>query len=612
MASPGRLGLEAWAKRYIRVPDGPHAGKPFTVRRAPWRQILRDMTSPQLEQISIRASVQSGKTAALILAALFHLSRGRSVLLFEPDEVLQRHLAERIQTFALHSTDGKLIEAFSGMRSPFKREHEDGGRLEVLNAAARGAGLSRTADVVVVDELRAFQTDMLQVLTDRMAAYGGKGKLITASSAGFEGDCRTTSELQKSDFRMWFMRCGDCGQESIARWEAVTLAKGGAPASYSMPCCGVVLDDAGLAKAVQAGRWKPTRKPTVARTRGYALSAIDGSPFETLATLDRAWSRAVAQRKLTGSMAEIRDFQTGRLALPFSAATAGGVTPEKIAQTCTEDYDASKVPGWASVVIASVDVQDNRLEVETSAWGAEQVEEEEEATSIRGWDAPEFKGLRYDGKWFKLRRAALRYEKLRGDPGQPEIWDALATICEEPIPHESGVQLRPAVTGVDTGGHYASMVSEFVKARGSGHVCMKGLSSERNAGSLSRMSVTVDSLTQYGEAGLMLVATSAAKHSIFSMLRASIAGDRPRALVWPQDQSRYGVAEFEGVCSESLERVLDRKTGATRLHWRKVRRDNEMLDLLVYSLALVSYFGVSFLLSEADAIEAESKRMMAA
>ena len=600
-----RLGLESWAAKRIRVPDGPRAGRPYRVIREPWRQILRDLISRQLEQVTIRASVQSGKTAALIVAALYHMAHKRSVIFYEPDEALQRMIAERITLWGLHSTDGKLIDAFSPARRPFVRVHEDGGRLEILNASAKGAGLSRTADVVIVDELRAFNADVLQTLIDRMAAFGGRGLLITASSAGYEGDCKTTAELEKSDRRQWFMSC-ECGAENIASWEAFRLGKGAAPA-YVMPCCGLVLDTAGLAAVVKRGRWKATGRAPVPRTRGYHLDCFSGSAFETLETIDRTWTRAAAHRKQTGSLAEIVDFQCGRLALPFSPITQAGVTPELIQSNCREDYDPAIVPLWASIVVCAVDVQDNRLEAELSAWGAVEVETEDSATELKGWDAAEFRGLRHNGRWYRLRRAALSYHRLRGDPGAAQVWEDLAELSETLIPHASGVLIRPAVTGIDVGGHYGPQVSEFVKARGSGYVCLKGLSVNRHAGQLARMSITANSLDEYGPAGLMLVCGNSAKATIFSLLRQGIAGDRPLPLMWPMDEAAYGPQEFEGVCSEALERSIDRRTGRTRTLWRKTRRDNEALDILCYSLALASYWGVGFMLANADDIDAAAK-----
>ena len=74
-------------------------------------------------------------------------------------------------------------------------------------------------------------------------------------------------------------------------------------------------------------------------------------------------------------------------------------------------------------------------------------------------------------------------------------------------------------------------------------------------------------------------------------------------MVWPNDESKYGMLEFEGIVSETLLRVLDKRTGSTTLTWRKIGRANEPLDLLVYSLATINHLGVGFLLSEAAAIK---------
>ena len=107
-----------------------------------------------------------------------------------------------------------------------------------------GAALMRTAEIMIVDELRVFHQDMLGELVDRMASYGGAGRLITASSAGYEDECRTTTELEKSDSRRWFLRCPSCGRENIAQWANVQYKNRRAPI-YVMPCCGGALDRVG-------------------------------------------------------------------------------------------------------------------------------------------------------------------------------------------------------------------------------------------------------------------------------------------------------------------------------------------------------------------------------
>ena len=606
--------IRRWCEKHLIVGDGPLAGSRFRVGgggqgRAPmpaWRDVLDAMDDGAVEQCTIRGSVQSGKTASLIAAALYHFARHRSVLVYEPDDRLKRTLGARIVAWGRLCEDETVQAAYTPKRPPFVRTTDAGGRLEVISAKEGGAGLMRTAEIVIVDELRVFHADLLGELIDRMAAYGGKGRLITASSAGFEDECRTTTELDKSDARRWFLRCPSCDRENVADWKN-TIYKGRENPVYIAPCCGAELGGVLFRQAVAAGRWKPTKAPLVPGTVGFHADCFL-SPFESLATIVRQWKRADTHRKQTGSMAETIAFQCGRLALPFKPTAAQGVTPEGIASSCREDYDPAVVPAGASVVIGAVDVQDNRLEAELSAWGVVEVATAEDASNVKGWAASEFRGLAYDGKWYRLRRWALDYRRFAGDPGADDVWNELAEFLETPRPHATGPMLRPVTVGIDTGGHYAPRVADFAKAGGVSYQCLKGLPRYRHDGYIARRSVTADVLANYGANGLMLVGTNEAKASVFSLLRQSIAGAEPKPMVWPNDESRYGMLEFEGIVSETLTRQLDKRTGSTTLVWKKIGRANEALDLLVYSLAVINYLGVGFLLSESTAIANAQRR----
>ena len=608
LAARGLSDIRRWCEDHLVVGDGPLAGARYRVGgggqgRTPspaWIDVLDSMDDPDVQQVAIRGSVQSGKTASLIGGALFHMSRGRSVLIFEPDDRLRRALAARLVTWGRLCGDEAVREAYTPKRPPFARSTSAGGRVEVVSAKEGGAGLMRTAEVVIVDELRVFARDMLGDLIDRMASFGSAGRLITASSAGYEDECRTTHEVEKSDSRRWFLRCPACDRESIAVWENV-LYRGRERAVYVVPCCAAELTAVRFRHAIGAGRWKPTKAPMIPNIRGYHLDCFL-SPFETLETIVRQWRRASAHLKQTGSAAEVIAFQTGRLAQPYKPEAAAGVSPEAIATTCRTPYDPGVVPAEACVVVGAVDTQDNRLEGELSAWGLTEVASAEDASNVKGWASHEFRGLQYDGKWYRLRRWALDYRRFAGDPGNPDLWQELAEWLERPIPHAAGPLLRPVTVCVDSGGHYGPQVAEFVKASGPAYQCLKGLGRHRHDGYLARRSVTADVIATYGENGLLLTGSNECKASIFSLLRQSIAGSTPRPLSWPTDESRYSMLEFEGICSETLVRVMDRRTGSTTLTWRRIARNNEALDLLCYSLATVSHLGIGFLLSEAQAI----------
>ena len=607
--APGSLSeIRRWCEAHLIVGDGPLLGSRFRVGgggqgRAPmpaWRDVLDAMDDPTVEQVTIRGSVQAGKTASLIAASLYHLSRHRSVLIFEPDDRLKRVLAARIVAWGRACEDSTVREAYQAKRPPFVRQTAAGGRCEIISAKEHGAAVMRTAEIVVVDELRLFHADLLGDLIDRMASYGGKGRLITASSAGYENECKTTHELGKSDHRRWHMRCPSCDRSNVPAWENVIYKNREHPV-YIVPCCGAELGGVQFRRAVTAGAWRPTKQALVPNTVGFHVDSFV-SPFESLSTIVRQWRRADAHRKQTGSMSEVISFQTGRLCVPFKPAAALGVTSEGIAASCTEDYDPDVVPAGASVVVAAADTQDNRVEIETSAWGIEEVGRAEDASSMRGWGTHEFRGLQFDGRWYRLRRWALNLRRFPGDPGDPALWNEVAAFVETPIPHETGPLLRPCLIGIDSGGHYADAVAEFCKAGGTAYQPIKGLGRHRFDGAIARRSVTSDVLDRYGPSGLLLVGTNEAKGSCFSLLRQSIAGAEPKPFLWPNDPSRYGPVEFEQIVSETLVRVLDKRTGATALQWRKIGKENEALDLLCYSLALVHFLGIPFLLSEAAAI----------
>ena len=257
VARRGVSKLRSWAQEHVVIADGPKAGKRWRPGNAAWGEVLDSMDDSGLEQVTIRGSVQSGKTASLLVAALGHSAAGRSVLFYEPDDKLRIAMSARVRAWARACRDPVVHEAWAKERPPHWRTYANGGRLEVLNAGARTAGLMRTAEIVILDELRAFPRDIILELVDRMAAYGGKGRLITASSADEEDICKTTTELQKSDARYWFVPCPACGQSAPVVWENVVLPKtASARPVYVFPCCRAEVGTMALKRAVGAGAWR--------------------------------------------------------------------------------------------------------------------------------------------------------------------------------------------------------------------------------------------------------------------------------------------------------------------------------------------------------------------
>ena len=129
LAARGLSDIRRWCEEHLIVGDGPLAGARYRVGgggqgRTPspaWVDVLDSMDDPDVEQVAIRGSVQSGKTASLVAAALYHMSKGRSVLVFEPDDRLRRALAARLVTWGRLCGDEAVREAYVPKRPPFAR-----------------------------------------------------------------------------------------------------------------------------------------------------------------------------------------------------------------------------------------------------------------------------------------------------------------------------------------------------------------------------------------------------------------------------------------------------------------------------------------------------------
>ena len=64
-------------------------------------------------------------------------------------------------------------------------------------------------------------------------------------------------------------------------------------------------------------------------------------------------------------------------------------------------------------------------------------------------------------------------------PAHRSCGRSLAEFMEQPRPHATGPLLRPVSVGIDIGGHYGPQVADFVKDRGAGYQCVKGLPPQR-------------------------------------------------------------------------------------------------------------------------------------
>lgn len=239
-------------------------------------------------------------------------------------------------------------------------------------------------------------------------------------------------------------------------------------------------------------------------------------------------------------------------ALPMPTSAEGETQDEQHLYDRREEYAppgaAWQIPMAACLLTAYVDVQDNRLEIEVEAWGV------------------------------RNENFGIIHETIPGNPAHDETWAELEEWFERVFTHESGIGLRIAAMGIDTGGHHTDQVYKFVKkwrrrrkvyATKGWHIPGKPIKGK-------------PSMNNAYKVPLYMIGTENAKETVYEWLSAEQPG--PYFQHFPRT---YGFEFFRQLCAEEGIWKKDSKGRPVKVfRLRKGYNRNEGLDLKVGNLAV--------------------------
>ena len=558
---PPKLSLSQWANRYAHL--SPETSADAGKFRAFGYQngIMDAVTDPSVKQVTVIKSARVGYTKILDHVVGYYIHQDPSpTLLVQPrvedaEDYSRTEIAPMLRdTPVLAEIAGDLKAKDSNQRI-LKRVFRNGASVAFIGANSPGGFRRITARIACFDEIDGYPTggagdegDQIALGIKRTESFWNR-KIILGSTPTIKGVSRIEKAWNESDQRRYHVPCPGCGHKQVLRWanltwnkdrneKGETVAHHPETAHFVCEANGCVIEEHDKPAMIDAGGWV-AEKPSAGHAGFHIWAAY--SLFE-----NAAW------RFLVEEFLRVRHDPS--LLQTFVNLVLGEVWEEQgetVAANAlvgrAEVYGPDALPDAVLTLVAGVDTQDDRLEVQVVGYGAK-----EEA-------------------W------TCRYEVLHGDPAQPQVWKDLDEVLLHAYATEGGRQLRIKATCIDSGGHHAERVYAFARARRNRRVfATKGVGGAKP--------IWPKRASRGGAKGgeqVFIIGVDTAKDATYGRLRIKQPG--PGYIHFPADDA-FDQAYFDQLTAESV--VTRYREGRPYRVWVLPKgRRNEALDTYVLAMA---------------------------
>lgn len=554
-----------YADAYIKLPSFSSEPDQWRTSRTPFLKEIMECLSPRhrCHKVVAQKPVQIGMTTSAVIWACFTMDRSPTTMLFfEPTIEMAKDLTKDKIDPILQATPalrGKVKEARSrdSGNTTFRKEFL-GGSLKIKWANSSAAARSASAQRIVLDEVDEYELDVGEQghpcdLIEKRAATYPRYKIFELSTPTLEETSRIERQYLAGSQGRYHVPCPHCGHLQPLVWERLVFTFDGVKrpedAAYQCEACAQLIEERYKTwmMDLSRARWVHAHPERLTETASFHLNLLYqpygwAYPWSRLA---KDYLAAHAKLK-SGEVGPMKVFQNTILAKTWKE------TIEKVAHHSLyqrrEVYEA-ECPRGVVVLIASVDVQDNRLEAVIKGWGLGE----------ESW--------------------SLAYQIFRGSPSLPTVWMELTEWLQQARTHADGVTMRVEAVGVDTGGHHTKEAYRFIEKHRGEAFALKG-SSEAGAPDIPKREPKKHRAFRLR---LYQLGTIALKDTIFARMKLTEPG--PGYLHFPR-RDGYDQEYFEGLTSEVKKpKYKPRSHVQIGYAYEKTRDRNEPLDLEVYNLA---------------------------
>lgn len=387
---PERITVSEWAEmyRYLNPFTSAEPGRWKTSRTPYLRGVMDAFTDPDIEEITVMAASQVGKTEAIynMLGYVIDQDPGPALMVL-PRETDARSVSQN-RVLPMIKGSPALARYIPQSTDDIKRIEYRFERMVLYFAGSNSPAdlASRPIRYLFLDEIDKYprfsgrEADPVKLASERQKTFWNKKTIKVSTPTTRDG--YIYREYEKSDRCRYFVPCPHCGEYQVLvfgqiKWpqeKKADIAKGEKFAWYECVYCGEQIKDYEKPGMLDRGRWVPegcdidsngaiSGDITVSKHRGFSINSLY-SPWLT-------WSDIASEF--------LRSKDYIELLMNFANSWLAEVWEEKVEETTVDkvrllacDYEQGFVPDDVVVLTAGVDVQKDHFYYVLRGWGYEE------------------------------------------------------------------------------------------------------------------------------------------------------------------------------------------------------------------------------------------------
>lgn len=563
------LPVDEWADQYMVIPKetgANEAGKYRTSKTPHARMIMQALSDGHpCKTVVLMGASQMLKTQVGLnwFMASVHQSPSNFLWILPTGKLAKRTSARVSKTIDAVKVVRERVAAprSRDALNTLETKEYTGGALHIVTAGA-AANLSEIpARRVLFDEVDRAEAnvngegDPVALAKARQTTFERNRKSYFPSSPTVAGESIVEGLFLRGTQQEALADCVHCDHPQPLIFERLQEDESGR-ACYPCIECGAMMYETDKNRMFARGAWSEG-----VAGDGETVSATINAMFAPYGWLP--WSallreyRAAKAKLLEGSEELMITFYNTRLARCWERKKEQTKAAELKARA--EDYRLGTVPRGGLLLTATVDTQNDRLELKVVSWGE----------GLEAW--------------------VVDYQVVMGSPAEDATWAKLDQLLFARYRHPGGRDLPISAAFIDSGGGHTQEVYNFCRPRQHRHIfAIKGESRPNRpilAAKPSLVDVHWNGQVLKNGVQLWYIGTDTAKDHLAA--RYGLASG-PGAIHFSKDlPDEY----YEQLTAEY--RITVFKRGRKVAVWEKKKADrNEAGDLMVYSLAVAYYLGL--------------------